>query len=54
MSTEENYQVDLEEVVKKYGSMIRRVAALNTSSLQDAEDVYQEVFVDLMRRFSCL
>lgn len=39
----------MEEVVKKYGNMIRRVAALNTSSLQDAEDVYQEVFVDLMR-----
>ena len=36
---------DLEEVMEKYGDMVYRIAITHTSSPENAEDVFQDVFI---------
>lgn len=43
------YQVSVEQAIEQYGDVVRRLARLNTTSVQDAEDIYQEVFIKLYR-----
>ncbi len=38
-----------EKVVEKYGDMVYRIAISNTKKKEDAEDIFQEVFVSLIR-----
>ena len=45
----EDFEIDVEEAVRCYADMVYRLALLNTRSLQDAEDVFQDVFLKLLR-----
>lgn len=45
----QGYTVDVEQAVRQYADMVYRVAISNTKVPQDAEDVFQEVFVKLVR-----
>ncbi len=44
-----NFSVDVDQAVRKYADMVYRLAVANTRVNQDAEDVFQEVFVKLVR-----
>ena len=44
-----NYTVDVDKAVRQYADMVYRLAVSNTNVVQDAEDVFQEVFVRLVR-----
>ncbi len=44
-----NFTVDIDEAVRRYADMVYRLAIANTNVTQDAEDVFQEVFVRLVR-----
>ncbi|HBZ03043.1 MAG TPA: RNA polymerase subunit sigma-24 [Lachnospiraceae bacterium] len=43
------FSVNVDEVVRKYADMVYRLAVANTNVSQDAEDVFQEVFIRLVR-----
>ncbi|MBR6402470.1 MAG: sigma-70 family RNA polymerase sigma factor [Eubacterium sp.] len=43
------FTVNVDEVVQKFADMVYRLAVSNTKVTQDAEDVFQEVFVKLVR-----
>ena len=43
------FSVDVDQAVRKYADMVYRLAVANTRANQDAEDVFQEVFVKLVR-----
>lgn len=43
------FTVDVEQAVRQYADMVYRLAVSNTNVTQDAEDVFQEVFVKLVR-----
>jgi RNA polymerase sigma factor, sigma-70 family len=43
------FSVDVDQAVRKYADMVYRLAVANTRVNQDAEDVFQEVFVKLVR-----
>ena len=43
------FSVDVDQVVREYADMVYRIAVANTRVTQDAEDVFQEVFVKLVR-----
>ena len=48
--TLENRQsFDVEEIVKEYSDMVYRMAKLYGGTKEDAEDIFQEVFLRLMR-----
>lgn len=40
---------DLEQIVRTHGDMVLRLALSNTGNKADAEDVFQEVFIRLVR-----
>jgi RNA polymerase sigma-70 factor (ECF subfamily) len=40
---------DPEQIVRRYGDMVLRIAMANTGNRADAEDVFQEVFIRLIR-----
>ncbi|MCL1848052.1 MAG: sigma-70 family RNA polymerase sigma factor [Coriobacteriia bacterium] len=42
-------QYDLEQIVREYGDLVLRLAVSNTLNRADAEDVFQEVFIRLVR-----
>lgn len=42
-------QGDLEHIVREHADMVLRLAMANTGNRMDAEDVFQEVFIRLMR-----
>ena len=42
-------QCDLEQIVRKHGDMVLRLAVSNLNNRADAEDVFQEVFIRLVR-----
>ena len=42
-------QGDFEKIVRRHGDMILRLAMANTGNRADAEDVFQEVFIRLVR-----
>ena len=46
---ENAFTVDIDEAVRKYADTVYRLAVANTNVTQDAEDVFQEVFVKLVR-----
>lgn len=43
------YEVDMEAAVKRYADMVYRLASVHTQTIQDAEDVFQDVFLKLLR-----
>ena len=43
------FTVDVDQAVRQYADMVYRLAVSNTRVTQDAEDVFQEVFVKLVR-----
>lgn len=43
------YQVNLNEAVDKYGDMVYRLAIIRTGQEADAQDVFGEVFLKLVR-----
>jgi len=43
------FTVDVDQAVRQYADMVYRIAVANTRVNQDAEDVFQEVFVKLVR-----
>lgn len=45
----EMFEVDVDEAVKTYADMVYRLAVLNMKNVPDAEDVFQEVFLKLLR-----
>lgn len=45
----EVFEVDVDEAVKTYADMVYRLAVLNMKNVPDAEDVFQEVFLKLLR-----
>lgn len=46
---EGHYQVDLEDAVRQYADMIYRIAMTITGNEPDAEDVFQETFLRLVK-----
>ena len=44
----QTYTVDVDMAVRQYADMVYRLAVSNTNVVQDAEDVFQEVFVRLV------
>lgn len=49
MDDKRTFHVDPEKAVDRYADMVYRLARLNTPSQQDAEDIFQEVFLKLIR-----
>lgn len=52
----EEYKVDIEMAVKQYADMVYRLAILKTNNTEQADDVFQDVFLKLFRyqnRISC-
>lgn len=45
-------RADLESIVRAHGSMVYRLALVQTRNCADAEDVFQDVFVALVRRMA--
>jgi len=45
---------DLEEIIRRHADMVYRVAKLNTSQEKDAEDVFQETFLKLIKHIDTL
>ena len=45
----ESFRFDIDGAVRQYADMVYRLAVLNTSSEQDAQDAFQEVFLKLFR-----
>ena len=43
------FTIDIDKAVRDYADTVYRLAVANTKVLQDAEDVFQEVFVKLVR-----
>ena len=43
------YEVNIDEAVREHADMVYRLALLNTRDKYEAEDVFQEVFVKLLR-----
>lgn len=43
------FDLNVDEAVKEYADMVYRLSVLNTSNVQDAEDVFQEVFLKLLK-----
>lgn len=42
-------QCDLEQIVREHGDMVLRLAVSHTHNRADAEDIFQEVFIRLVR-----
>ena len=45
-------RADFEDIVRTHGSMVYRLALVQTRNRADAEDVFQDVFVALVRRMA--
>ena len=43
------FNVDVEDAVKEYADMVFRLTMINTKNRPDAEDVFQEVFLRLLK-----
>ena len=43
------YIFDMEDVVRRYADTVYRLAVLNTNNKVEADDVFQEVFLKLLR-----
>lgn len=42
-------ELDIERIVHKYGDMVYRIALVHGSTKEDAEDIFQEVFLRLIK-----
>ena len=47
--SETGFTVDIDDAVRRYADTVYRLAISNTNVKQDAEDVFQEVFIKLVR-----
>ena len=48
------YGNDIERIIRQYSDMIYRIAVHNCQSAADAEDIMQDVFVELLTKCPCL
>lgn len=49
MEKDKNYRIDLDEAVDKYGDMVYRIAVSYTKNQTDAQDIFQETFLRLVK-----
>lgn len=42
-------ELDIERIMEEYGSMVYRIAMVHSATKEDAEDIFQEVFLRLVR-----
>lgn len=42
-------QISCEEVIEKYADLVYRIALSQSKHRQDAEDIFQDVFLSLMK-----
>lgn len=49
MRRQQHFQIDMEEAVRRYADMVYRLAVVNTKDKTAADDVFQEVFLKLIR-----
>ena len=47
-------EIDIENTVRSYGDMVLRLAVVNTKNMAEAEDIFQEVFLQLIRNKECI
>lgn len=47
MGTNDIYKVNIEQAIQDYGGIVRRLARTNAATIQDAEDIFQNVFLKL-------
>ena len=44
-----DYEIDMDSAVRRYADMVYRLAVVDTKSKTEAEDIFQEVFLKLLR-----
>lgn len=49
MKDNQTFEIDIDNVVRRYADMVYRLAVLNTKNRFEAEDAFQEVFLKLYR-----
>ena len=49
MEGNQTFEIDIDDVVRRYADMVYRLAVLNTKDRFEAEDAFQEVFLKLYR-----
>lgn len=49
MKTEDVFSFEVEDAIRRYSDMVYRIAVLNTKDLGEADDVFQDVFLKLLR-----
>lgn len=49
MEKDKSYRMDLDEAVDKYGDMVYRIAISYTKNQTDAQDIFQETFLRLVK-----
>lgn len=54
MTKESKPQLDVEEIIEEYADMVYRIAYVQMKQKSDAEDVFQEVFLRLVRYIDTL
>lgn len=42
-------ELDIERIMEEYGSMVYRIAMVHSATKEDAEDIFQEVFLRLVK-----
>lgn len=47
MNEQNDFKFTTEEAIKKYGELVCKLARLNMQTMQDAEDIFQDVFLKL-------
>ncbi len=51
-TTDKGYQVNLEAAVENYADMVYRISMTIAKNTEDAKDIFQEVFLRLVRKQS--
>lgn len=41
-------QLDIEELIKRYGSLVKKIAKLNVKNQQNTDDIFQETFIKIL------
>lgn len=49
MKNQSMFYFDMEETIRKYADMVYRLAVINTKDKAEADDVFQDVFLKLLR-----
>lgn len=49
MADKDKFEIDIDDVVRRYADMVYRLAILNSKYKYEAEDAFQEVFIKLYK-----